>query len=243
MFLFISGNITLVKKAENMFLSAVWIDSLVASDLLTISTDQTIKSNVYISDILTTNVNARIFNDLLHFADNIVLIGNNSRIECKSHYDKSVNNVFNKNFFDNVSIQQFSVTTQTARVKISICNVEESLKLSDKEGNDMTEHIVGTQMDDLSQIYNGRVLIKGSAKMMNILVFNRQETNNDDPQQLIQSQIVINNIQFDLLNLHQQYWYKATDQVLNSYFFVFEREVSYVPNKYYQSIRKIIKDL
>lgn len=81
--LFISGNITIVKKAENVFLSAVWLDSLLASDLITISTDQNIKSNVYISEIITTDVNARIFNDLLHFADNVVVLGNDSRIECE----------------------------------------------------------------------------------------------------------------------------------------------------------------
>lgn len=98
-----------------------------------------------------------------------------------------------------------------ARVKISTCNVEGSLKLSDKEGNDMTEHIVGTHMDDLSQIYNGRISIKGSAKMNNILV---PASNNDDPQQSIQSQIVINNTPLDLLHLQQQYWFKTTDQVL-----------------------------
>lgn len=101
-------------------------------------------------------------------------------------------------------------------MKIPICNVEESLKLSDKEGNDMTEHIVGTHMDDLSQIYNGRISIKGSAKIKNILVSNLlPETIDEDPQQLIQSQIIINNMPFDLPNLHQQYWFKTTDQVMD----------------------------
>lgn len=67
-----------------MFLSVDRIDFLLASDLITISTDQAIKSNVYISEIVTTDVNARIFNDLLHFADNVVLLGTDSTIECES---------------------------------------------------------------------------------------------------------------------------------------------------------------
>lgn len=100
-------------------------------------------------------------------------------------------------------------------MKISICNVDESMKLSDKESNDMTDYIVGTHMDDLSQIYNGRVSIKGTANIKNIFVSSLlPETNYENPQQLIQSQIIINTIPFDLLNLHQQYWYKTTDQVL-----------------------------
>lgn len=67
-----------------MFLSVNWIDSLLASNLITISTDQAIKSNVYISGIFTTDVNARIFNDLIHFADNVVMLEANSSIECES---------------------------------------------------------------------------------------------------------------------------------------------------------------
>lgn len=99
-------------------------------------------------------------------------------------------------------------------MKVSICNVEDSMKLSDKEGNEMTEYIVGTHIDDLSQIYNGRVLIKGTGSMKDILVSSLlPATINEDPQQLIQSQIVINSIPFDLLNLHQQYWFKTIDQV------------------------------
>lgn len=99
-------------------------------------------------------------------------------------------------------------------MEIPICNVENSLKLSDKEGNDMTEHIVGTNMDDLSQIYNGHISIRGSAKMKNILLSSISSAlNNQDPQQPVQSQIIINNTPFDLLNLPQAYWFKTTDQV------------------------------
>lgn len=79
----------------------------------------------------------------------------------------------------------------------------------------MTDHIVhhtvGTHIDDLSQIYNGRVSIKGSVKLKNISFL--PVMNNEDSQQMSQSQIVINNTPFDLLSLHQQYWFKTIDQV------------------------------
>lgn len=57
-----------------------------ASDLITKSTNQVIESNVYVTEILATEVNARIFNDLLHFANNIVLLGEDSTIECEFRY-------------------------------------------------------------------------------------------------------------------------------------------------------------
>lgn len=84
------------------------------------------------------------------------------------------------------------------------------MNLSDEEGNDMTEHIVGTHMEDLSQIYNGHVFIRGSANMKNIFMsslLNPATENEDAPQ------IILNNIPFDLLNLQQQYWFKTNDQV------------------------------
>lgn len=85
------------------------------------------------------------------------------------------------------------------------------MKLSDEEGSDMTEYIVGTHMDDLSQIYNGRVSIKGSASIENVLVLKNED--NIFQQQINSSQIILNNMSFDLLNLQQQYWVKTTDQV------------------------------
>lgn len=78
----ISGDIIMTEMAEHEFLNVKSIDSLLSSDLITIATDQAIESNVYISQILTSDVNARIFNDLAHFAKNVVLLGSNSTIEC-----------------------------------------------------------------------------------------------------------------------------------------------------------------
>lgn len=84
------------------------------------------------------------------------------------------------------------------------------MQLSEEEGNNMTDYIVGTHMDDFIQIYNGRVLIRGPTNMRNIFV---PPIMNEDSQQTKESQIIMNNNAFNFFNLHQQYWYKSIDQV------------------------------
>lgn len=99
-----------------------------------------------------------------------------------------------------------------ARVKVPVCNVKSELKLSDNEGESMTEHIVGTRMSDLTQIYNGKVRIKGSVNVQNIYA-------KRDPTQFAENptgvcQVLVNGADFDLLNISQQYWMKSINQVL-----------------------------
>lgn len=113
---------------------------------------------------------------------------------------------------------------RAAPVKIVVCNVNESLVLSDDEGDDMTQHIVGTHIDDLTQIYNGRVTIRGSLTFNNVLVSNTRDnffsqpihvdTNSVDPvQQENQAKIEINNMPFDIGKVSKQFWMKSIDQV------------------------------
>lgn len=92
-----------------------------------------------------------------------------------------------------------------ARVKVLVCNVNSQLKLSDDEGESMTEHIVGTHMDDLTQIYNGKVVIKGSADVG--IIYTSQEYPITD------SQVHVNGVPMDFLNLGQKYWMKKINQV------------------------------
>lgn len=72
-----------MEKAEHTFLSVNRMDTLFVSELITKSTNQVIESNVYVSEILGTEVNARIFNDFAHFAHNVVVLGEDSTIECE----------------------------------------------------------------------------------------------------------------------------------------------------------------
>lgn len=119
-----------------------------------------------------------------------------------------------------------------APVKILVCNVSNIVKLSDDEGENMTEHIVGTHMDDLTQIYNGKVIIKSSVDVTNIFssangqdMFFAESVQAD--YQAINSpiapqpgnpntKIIVNGMPFDL-NVNQQYWMKNVNQVRIAY--------------------------
>lgn len=101
-----------------------------------------------------------------------------------------------------------------------VCNISNSLQLSDKEGEEMTQHIVGTRMGDLSQIYNGRIVIKGSLSLQNVIVTNAYD--NFSPLAPIESdpsavtppaKIIIDGNPFDLRSVSQRYWMKSLDQV------------------------------
>lgn len=59
------------------------VDESSVNSMLTMSTDQDIDANAYISEILATNVNAQIFNDFSKFTNSVVLLASNSLIDCK----------------------------------------------------------------------------------------------------------------------------------------------------------------
>ncbi|XP_037045485.1 uncharacterized protein LOC119080959 isoform X2 [Bradysia coprophila] len=67
----------------------------------------------------------------------------------------------------------------------------------------ITKHIVGTRVEDLSQIYNGKVIIKGSLKLANVLLEN-PKTN-----------MFINDQRFGL-NFADHFWMKSVDQTLGN---------------------------
>lgn len=104
---------------------------------------------------------------------------------------------------------------------MAVFNVTESLLLSDGEGDEMTHHIVGTRLEDLTQIYNGRIVIKGSLTMNNVLISStgnnlpppiREEPVNyeNNPEKGL---IIVNNKRFDLAKVAQEFWLKSVDQV------------------------------
>lgn len=106
------------------------------------------------------------------------------------------------------------------RVKISVCNITKSLQLSDKESDEMTQHIVGTRLEDFSQIYNGRIVIKGSLSLRNVQLSNVDDDSSplapieSDPSiAMPPAQILIDGIPFDLQSVSQNYWMKSLDQV------------------------------
>lgn len=57
-------------------------------------------------------------------------------------------------------------------VQIHQMKVEKRLILSEQENREMTQHIVGTRVEDLSQSYSGRVIIRGNLIVHNVTLEN-----------------------------------------------------------------------
>lgn len=76
------------------------------------------------------------------------------------------------------------------------------LTLANSEDDEfITKHIVGTRVEDLSQLYNGKVVIKGSLRLSNVLLAG-PKTN-----------IFVNDQRFRL-NVAESFWMKSVDQVM-----------------------------
>lgn len=65
----------------------------------------------------------------------------------------------------------------------------------------ITKHIVGTRVEDLSQVYNGKVTIKGTLKLSNVILENP-------------TSMFVNQERFGL-NVADYFWMKSVDQVTN----------------------------
>lgn len=102
-----------------------------------------------------------------------------------------------------------------------MCNISGNLLLSESEGEEFTQHIVGTRLEDLTQIYNGRIVIKGSLSLNHVQVSANGDNFFTDPihenpqeQNAVQlPNIVVNNVTFDMANVIQSFWMKSFDQV------------------------------
>lgn len=79
----ITGNLVLNGRVVIKSLSTKSINGIPTDDLMTVSTDQTIEANTMISRIFTQDVEAKLFNNMKRFADNVVLLGRDNVIECK----------------------------------------------------------------------------------------------------------------------------------------------------------------
>lgn len=109
-----------------------------------------------------------------------------------------------------------------AKIKMYVLNVSEQLTLSNDEGDDLTQHIIGTHIDDLTQIYNGHVTIRGSVTFDNVLVsstgdnFFSQPFHDTGPvpaAQVNEAVVQVNGLPFDILKVPHQFWMKNVDQV------------------------------
>lgn len=85
-------------------------------------------------------------------------------------------------------------------MKLERCTIDK-LTLSDNEDTDFARHIVGTEQEDLSQVYNGKVTIIGSLKLNDIILERPNRT-----------KIFVNEKRFHF-NVADLYWMKSIDQV------------------------------
>lgn len=81
----------------------------------------------------------------------------------------------------------------------------------------MTQSIVGTRVEDLSQIYNGRISIRGTLSLKNVvsdisLMQPIDETQVGEPSQQ-PTKITVSGQTFDLPSIRNNYWMKTIDQV------------------------------
>lgn len=90
---------------------------------------------------------------------------------------------------------------QTAPVKIFQAHIGNLTLANDENDEFITKHIVGTRVEDLSQVYNGKVIIKGSLKLSNVILENPKTS------------MFINEERFGL-NIAEHFWMKSVDQVV-----------------------------
>ncbi|KAJ6641891.1 hypothetical protein Bhyg_06836 [Pseudolycoriella hygida] len=88
-------------------------------------------------------------------------------------------------------------------VKIAQVQIVNLTLANEDEGDFISKHIVGTRVEDLSQVYNGKVTIKGSLRLSNVKLDN------------LKTILFINNERFGL-NVVEEFWMKSADQTLGN---------------------------
>lgn len=79
----------------------------------------------------------------------------------------------------------------------------EQLSLFDGEDDEMTRHVIGTQLEDLAQIYTGKVTIRGSLRVNRVTL--------DRPNRM--TNVNVNGNDFVVDAIQSNYWMKSMDQV------------------------------
>lgn len=124
-----------------------------------------------------------------------------------------------------------------AQIRIHLLSVSEQLILSDDVDDDLTQHIIGTHMDDLTQIYSSHITIRGSATFNNVLLSSVSDNFFSQPIHDINKNvsmlsnnaiIQVDGVPFELLQVPQIFWMKGVDQV-----FISLSIISYVFNLFY----------
>lgn len=187
--LLFTGNIIVMKSClvQKAFVGSINIVPM--SSIFTLHTPQTVQSQVLFTRIHVPHLYTNSTNGI-HFDTDIVLTTSDSTIEGMFAY---VLIVFNMSIMLN-RIVPGPVTLQQ-------CTIGQ-LTLAEAESDSaFARHIVGTRLEDLSQIYSGKVTINGTLQLADVIL--------DRPRK---SSIFVNGLHFALLDVSKHFWMKHTDQ-------------------------------
>ncbi|CRL02513.1 CLUMA_CG015260, isoform A [Clunio marinus] len=161
-------NITNVNK-----LYAERIGSSNVAHLMTTSTDQLLHTDLFINKIFSTNLQAdKINNENLH--ETVALANVFNKVEVPTQFNKI-------NILRNLNIEDSE--TNDERNHAEILEVIENMK----------RHVIGTKTSDLSQIYNGRVIIRGTVNIKDADTFS------------LKTRILMNSIEIPR-SIPENYW-------------------------------------
>lgn len=125
---------------------------------------------IHITNLMTRYLNSVPIPDYFRLkADQVI----HRKVIFKDFFVRNVNaNLINGIEFGKSVVVQGEKNVIESPVRIYQMKVENKLTLSDQENRAMTQHIVGTRVEDLSQSYNGRVVINGDLTLHNVTIEN-----------------------------------------------------------------------
>lgn len=134
------------------------MDSLV-SDLLTTSTDQSIKADCSVANFYTSNLTTKLINNE-KLNETVALANSGNFVEGRIR-------VCFKNLNENIT---FLVPTRIISVHVmrNLNILEDDRVGLSKTIETLRNHIIGTRTSDLAQIYSGSIRVQGSLRMKNV---------------------------------------------------------------------------
>lgn len=183
------GNLIVFKSCQIEYLDVQSINKFPVDTFFTLNTDQEITSDILIPTFHSVSIDTNMINGI-NFKTDVARLNEDNVIESNFVFIQFLKCVKLKHVY------------RTAPVKIFQAHIG-NLTLANKEDDDfVTRHVVGTRVEDLSQVYNGKVVIKGSLKFSNVIL--------DSPK----TKLFVDETQFQL-NVAEHFWMKTVDQVRN----------------------------
>ncbi|KAG5681770.1 hypothetical protein PVAND_011178 [Polypedilum vanderplanki] len=174
----VNGDLFFKNTLKLKQLVANHIKSIPINDFMTVSTNQDIDTDMFIPKFHANTINANLVNNE-NLLENVALTTKENFIEVPTKF-------MNISIMDNLNIQDIVDEDENA---IDSRSFVEMIK----------RHVIGTQTSDLTQIYNNKVIIKGS------LIF--KDINSYSPK----TKIFVNNQEIPQ-NISQTYWMKNIQQ-------------------------------